>query len=53
MSRGFARDQQLRFHLDSGREHFPPDISSSENGHYYDEIDACCNDHTDMLQLAS
>eukprot|EP00757_Euglenozoa_sp_SAG-D1_P026834 gene26834-biopygen17423 len=27
----FARDRQLRFQLDSGREHPPRDISSSEN----------------------
>ena len=29
----FARDRQLRFQLDSGREHPPRDMSSSETGH--------------------
>eukprot|EP00757_Euglenozoa_sp_SAG-D1_P003985 gene3985-biopygen12338 len=32
-----ARDRQLRFQLDSGRP--PGDMSSSENGHSYNEID--------------
>eukprot|EP00757_Euglenozoa_sp_SAG-D1_P026483 gene26483-biopygen16625 len=27
------RDRQLPFQLDSGREHPPRDMSSSENGH--------------------
>eukprot|EP00757_Euglenozoa_sp_SAG-D1_P026411 gene26411-biopygen16348 len=30
-----ARDRQLRFQLDSVREHPPRDMSSSENGHCY------------------
>eukprot|EP00757_Euglenozoa_sp_SAG-D1_P016908 gene16908-biopygen4796 len=32
----FARDQQLRFQLDSGREHPPRDMSSSKTGHSYE-----------------
>eukprot|EP00757_Euglenozoa_sp_SAG-D1_P026612 gene26612-biopygen16996 len=34
-----ARDRQLRFQLDSGREHPPRDMSSSQTGHCYGEID--------------
>eukprot|EP00757_Euglenozoa_sp_SAG-D1_P012738 gene12738-biopygen3463 len=36
----YMRDRQLRFHLDSGREHPPRDMSSPENRHCYNEIDA-------------
>eukprot|EP00757_Euglenozoa_sp_SAG-D1_P018296 gene18297-biopygen5326 len=36
-----ARDRQLRFQLDSGREHPPHAMSSSETGHCYGGIDDC------------
>eukprot|EP00757_Euglenozoa_sp_SAG-D1_P026728 gene26728-biopygen17237 len=36
----FAPDRQLRFQLDSGREHPRRDIRSSETGHCYVGIDA-------------
>jgi hypothetical protein len=38
-----ARDRQLRFQLHSGREHSPRDMSSSETGNCYGEIDGCNN----------
>ena len=34
-----ARDRQLRFQLDSGREHPPRVMSSSEPGHCYGGLD--------------
>eukprot|EP00757_Euglenozoa_sp_SAG-D1_P015072 gene15072-biopygen425 len=40
-----ARDRQFRFQLDSGRGHLPRDMSSSETGHCYSEI------NTYILQL--
>eukprot|EP00757_Euglenozoa_sp_SAG-D1_P026779 gene26779-biopygen17334 len=33
------RDRQLRFQLDSSREHPPRDMNSSETAHYAGEID--------------
>eukprot|EP00757_Euglenozoa_sp_SAG-D1_P024315 gene24315-biopygen9959 len=34
----FARDRQLRFQLDSSREHPPREISSPETGHGFDRL---------------
>eukprot|EP00757_Euglenozoa_sp_SAG-D1_P026407 gene26407-biopygen3393 len=47
-----ARDRQLRFQLDSGREHPPCDMSSSETGHCYSEIDVQNLCFVDVLESA-